>query len=87
MDTSNFTTRYFKPLVKKAGISENFTFHSLRHNHASILLKNGVNPKVIQERLGHSTISMTLDLYAHIMPDMQQEAVSAIEKMKKQQFV
>jgi integrase len=50
------------------------TFHDLRHTHASILLSLGVNPKVVQERLGHSSIQMTLDLYSHLFPNMQSEA-------------
>ncbi len=49
-------------------------FHDLRHAHATLLLQQGVHPKVVQERLGHSTISMTLDTYSHVMPGMQTEA-------------
>lgn len=78
LDTGNFVSRYFKPLLKPAGIDEQFTFHGLRHTHATLLLKQGVNPKVIQERLGHSNIGMTLDVYSHILPDMQDEAVEAL---------
>ncbi len=83
IDISNFN-KHFRNLLNKANISRQFTFHSLRHNHASMLLKAGVNPKVIQERLGHSNIAITLDIYSHnIMPDMQQQAVDAIEKMNQ----
>ncbi len=49
-------------------------FHDLRHTHASLLLKTGINPKVISEKLGHSTVKMTLDTYASILPNMQKEA-------------
>ncbi len=50
-------------------------FHDLRHLHATILLSQGVNPKIVQERLGHSTIATTMDIYSHVTPTMQKEAV------------
>ena len=81
IDTSNFTTRYLKPTLKMAGIDSSFTFHCFRHTHATILLKEKVNPKVIQERLGHSNISMTLDIYSHVLPDMQDEAIGALNNI------
>jgi integrase len=56
-------------------------FHDLRHTHASWMLKKGVSPKVIQERLGHSTISTTLDIYSHVTPGMQQQAVKIFDKI------
>lgn len=49
--------------------------HGLRHTHATILLENGENPKVVQERLGHSTITTTMDVYSHVTPTMQKAAV------------
>jgi len=58
-----------KPLPK-------IRFHDLRHCHATLLLQQGVHPKVVQERLGHSTIAMTLDTYSHVMPGMQRQAVA-----------
>ena len=56
-------------------------FHDLRHTHASWMLKKGISPKVIQERLGHSTISTTLDIYSHVTPGMQREAVEIFDKI------
>ncbi|HEY5247354.1 MAG TPA: tyrosine-type recombinase/integrase, partial [Dermatophilaceae bacterium] len=53
--------------------------HDLRHTHATMLLRAGVDPKVVSERLGHSSISMTLDTYSHVMPGMQQEAAEKID--------
>lgn len=79
VDTTNFTERYFKRMVRQAGLENGFSFHDLRHTHATLLLKQGVNVKVISERLGHSTIQMTLDTYSHLMPDMQETAVKALE--------
>ena len=58
-----------------------FTFHDLRHTHATLLLKQGVNIKVISERLGHSKIQLTLDVYSHVLPDMQETAVKELEAM------
>ena len=52
-----------------------FRFHDLRHSHASHLLRAGVHPKIISERLGHSTVGITLDTYSHVLPGMQEEAV------------
>lgn len=78
---TNFLRRYFKPLLKKCRISEDFTFHGLRHTHATFLLQKGVNPKIVQERLGHSSIKETMDTYSHVLPDMQIQAVTAIEDL------
>ena len=64
-----------------AGVTDGFTFHDLRHTHATMLLKQGINIKVISERLGHSKIQLTLDVYSHVMPDMQESAVRALELM------
>jgi hypothetical protein len=47
-------------------------FHGIRHTHATLLLKEGVNVKVVSERLGHANIGITLDTYAHVLPSMQQ---------------
>ena len=49
-------------------------FYGGRHTHASLLLKQNVHPKVVQERLGHATISTTLDLYSHVAPGIQEAA-------------
>jgi integrase len=54
-------------------------FHDLRHSHATQLLLAGVHPKVAQERLGHSTISVTLDLHSHVTATMQEDAAAKID--------
>jgi integrase len=61
---------HFDSLIKKASVPK-IRLHDLRHTHATILLKLGENPKVVSERLGHSTVTMTLDTYSHVTPDMQ----------------
>jgi integrase len=58
-------------------------FHDLRHSAATILLMAGIHPKVVQERMGHSTIAMTLDVYSHVLPSMQQEAAVKIDDLFK----
>ena len=65
--------------IHNAGVKE-IKFHDLRHTHATILLKQGVNPKIISERLGHTDISMTLSVYSHVLPNMQEEAVKNFGK-------
>ena len=68
--------------MKKFGLPP-MRFHDLRHSAATILLVAGVHPKVVQERLGHSTIAMTLDVYSHVLPSMQQEAAGKIDDLFK----
>jgi integrase len=53
--------------------------HDLRHTCATLLLRRNVNPKIVQELLGPASISKTMDTYSHVLPDMQGEAVSAME--------
>jgi integrase len=65
--------RHFKEVIKENGLPD-IRFHDLRHYHASFLLSRGVNPKVVQERLGHSQISLTMDTYSHTIPSLQADA-------------
>lgn len=55
------------------------TLHGLRHSHASHMLASNIHPKVVQERLGHSSIAITMDIYSHLMPNMQGEAAAAVD--------
>jgi integrase len=70
--------RHFKGVIEKSGLPE-IRFHDLRHTHATLLLAAGVHPKVVQERLGHSQISLTLDTYSHVIPSLQTEAADQFE--------
>jgi len=70
-------TRKFYSLVKAAGIPK-ANLHSLRHSFATRLLEMGVSPKVVQEILGHSTITLTLDTYSHVMPELKKDAVDKL---------
>jgi hypothetical protein len=66
-----------KKLLRVAGLPE-IRFHDLRHSTATLLLSQGVHPKVVQEILGHSAISMTLDIYSHVLPTMQKDAIGGL---------
>ncbi|OAI43522.1 hypothetical protein AYO38_02650 [bacterium SCGC AG-212-C10] len=75
VDGRNFL-RQFKAHAKAAGMPATFTIHSLRHSAATLMLALGVQPKVVQEMLGHSRIAVTMDLYSHVLPHLQDEAAA-----------
>ena len=70
----------FKKLLEKADLPD-IRFHDLRHSAATLLLSLGVHPKVVQELLGHTQISMTMNIYSHVLPSMQQDAVSRLNSL------
>jgi integrase len=70
-------TRRFGRLVQKSGLPR-VTLHGLRHSYATIALEAGIHPKVVSERLGHSTVSLTLDVYSHIIPALHEEAAERV---------
>ena len=72
--------RSLKPLLKRAGLKE-IRFHDLRHTFATLMLEQGENPKVVQEILGHSQISLTLDTYSHVLLDIQKEAIGRLGRL------
>ena len=78
INQSNLLSKSFYPLLMKAEVPR-IRFHDLRHTAATLLLQQGVHPKIVQERLGHSRISMTLDTYSHVLPAMQQEAADKMD--------
>ena len=55
--------------------------HDLRHTHATLMLKAGVHPKIVSERLGHASIGITLDTYSHVLPGLQEEAVEKFDRI------
>ena len=67
----------FQMCVRRAGVRR-IRFHDLRHTHATHALQLGIHPKIVSERLGHSSITVTLDTYSHVLPSMQEEAAEAI---------
>jgi len=70
-------TRYFRIAVKRATLPK-IRLHDLRHTHATQALRAGIHPKVVSERLGHATVSITLDTYSHAIPAMQEQAATLI---------
>ena len=73
----NILQRHFRPLLKKAGLPC-LRLYDLRHSCATILFMAGENPKKVSERLGHADITLTLNTYTHMLPDMQQSCVDAL---------
>jgi integrase len=71
-------TQGWDRFVVRAGLPR-VRFHDLRHTCASLMLREGIHPKIVQERLGHATIAVTLDLYSHVLPGMQADAASRID--------
>lgn len=82
---SQWTPNRFSAQWHKAvtGRGQMVRFHNLRHTHATLLLRQGIHPKVVSEWLGHSTINITLDAYSHVMPDMQDEAAEKLDGVLK----
>jgi len=72
--------RGFARVLRNAGLPH-IRFHDLRHTHASLMLKAGVHPKVVSERLGHGSVSFTLDVYSHVMPGLQESAAAKLEAL------
>lgn len=76
----NFRKRSFLKVLEKSGLPP-IRFHDLRHSAATLLLSQGVHPKIVQERLGHSQISITLDIYSHVLPTLQKEAADKTDQV------
>ena len=72
-------THAFSKLARRIGLF-GVRLHDLRHTHASLLLQQGVHPKIVSERLGHANIQITLDTYSHLLPGMQEAAADAFDK-------
>jgi integrase len=79
LDPSNMS-RDFKRTLKMAGLP-NIRFHDLRHTAATLMLQQGIHPKIVQERLGHSDISLTLNTYSHVLPSMQEDAAEKMDEI------
>jgi integrase len=73
-------THAWVKLVRRIGL-KGIRLHDARHTHASLMLKQGVHPKIVQERLGHASIGITLDTYSHVAPGLQQAAAEGFDKM------
>jgi integrase len=76
---NNFYVRQFKPAVKRSGLPAALRFHDLRHTCAALLIAQGAHPKAIMERLGHSSIQVTLDRYGHLLPSLDEALTDGLE--------
>lgn len=78
----NTVTHAWIKLVRRSGLKV-IRFHDARHSHASLMLRQNIHPKVVQERLGHSTIAITLDIYSHVTPGLQEAAAKRFDDAMK----
>ena len=76
----NTVTHAWIKLVRKTGL-KSIRLHDARHSHASLMLKQGIHPKIVQERLGHSSIQITLDTYSHVVPGLQEAAAARFDEV------
>ena len=75
---SDLVSRDFAKIVRKTGLPR-ITFHGLRHSFASLLLDEDVHPKVVQELLGHASVSTTMDIYSHLLPGIREKAITVLD--------
>jgi integrase len=73
-------SKRWERMMKRLGLP-GVRLHDARHTHASLMLKAGIHPKIVQERLGHSTISVTLDTYSHVAPGLQEAAAQHFDEL------
>jgi integrase len=82
MNERNLLRRYFRPTLAAAGLEpRKYRLYDLRHTCATLLLLAGENPKVVSERLGHASVTLTLDVYSHVLPTMQEAAADKLERL------
>jgi len=80
MRSYSLTGGSFKRLLERAGLPAKTRFHDLRHTCATLLFMDGLHSKLVQELLGHATISITLDTYSHVLPSIGGQAAAAMER-------
>lgn len=80
---SNFYRRHFRPAVERAGLPAGVRFHDLRHTYGGFLISEGAHPKAIMERMGHSSITVTLDRYGHLLPTLEEHLTEALNRSGK----
>lgn len=85
VNPANLIARHFKPLLEHNDLP-GIRFHDLRHTCATLLLGQGVHPKIVQELLGHASIQLTLDTYSHYLPHIQEKAVHAMQSALETPF-
>ena len=80
LEARNLLSRSFAPLLARSGVPK-IRFHDLRHTAATLLLGQGIHPKIVSEMLGHSQIAVTLNLYSHVTPTMQRQAADTMDAL------
>ncbi len=76
----NFLKRIWKPFLQDLGLPDTMRLYDLRHTHATMLLEADVHPRVVSERLGHTSVRMTLERYSHVLPHVQEAAIQALNQ-------
>lgn len=79
IEVRNVVKRHFKDILETAKLPMSLRLYDLRHSCATLLLAEGEHPKVVSERLGHASVTLTLDTYSHVLPTMQQQAAERLE--------
>ena len=84
-NASNITTRLSgpTPILSRAELSPSLRLYDIRHSGATLLLAANEHPKIVSERLGHSSVTITLDVHSHVLPSMQQGASDKLERFQK----
>ena len=77
----NLKRRHFRPILEQAKLPADFRLYDLRHSCATLLLAAGEHPKVVGERLNHASITLSLDVYSHVLPTMQEAASQKLESL------
>jgi len=80
---SNFYPRIFKPAIRAAGIERHVRFHDLRHTCAALLISQGAHPRALMERLGHSSVTTSLDTYGHLLPSLDEALTAGLDDMRR----
>lgn len=81
MNSLWLSARFRRRFLPKVGVARRVRLYDLRHTCATLLLLKGVHPKVVAERLGHANIAMTLQVYSHVLPTMQQDATTKLNAL------
>lgn len=80
MDPDNMIKRRFEPVLRRAGV-ERIRFHDLRHTFATLLIADNIHIKYIQRQMGHSSIQVTMDRYGHLLPEVYEQGVQALNSL------
>lgn len=80
LDADNLMNRRYRKILKLAGVKK-IRFHDLRHTYASLLISKDLNIKYIQKQMGHSSFEVTMNTYAHLMPEVYEKSKQAIDKL------